>query len=49
MSFLRHWKIMLCLAAIFVAGLVSGSLVTLRIVKKAAGRTTTGARRGCRD
>ncbi len=39
MSFLRHWKIMLCLAAIFVAGLVSGSLVTLRIVKKAAGRT----------
>ena len=39
MNFLRHWKIMLCLAAIFAAGLVSGSMVTLRIVKRAAGRS----------
>ena len=38
MSFLRHWKIMLCLVAIFVAGAVSGGVVTLRLVKKAAGR-----------
>ena len=29
---------MLCLAAIFAAGLVSGSMITLRIVKRAAGR-----------
>ena len=38
MSPLRHWKIMVCLAAIFVAGLVSGSLITLRMAKRAAGR-----------
>ena len=38
MNILRHWKIMLCLAAIFVAGAVSGSMLTLRLVRKAAGR-----------
>ncbi len=38
MNFLRHWKIAACLAAIFVAGAVSGSLVTLRVVKKSLGR-----------
>lgn len=38
MSFLRHWKIMLCLVAIFAAGAVSGGMVTLRLVKKAVGR-----------
>ena len=29
---------MLCLAAIFIAGIVSGSMITLRLVKKTAGR-----------
>ena len=34
MNPLRHWKVILCLAAIFAAGAVTGAMVTLRLAKR---------------
>ena len=34
MSVLRHWKIGICLAAIFIAGAVTGAVVTVRVAKQ---------------
>lgn len=33
MNFLQHWKILLTMLAIFAAGIVTGSMVTVRVVK----------------
>ncbi len=33
MNFKRNWKVTLCLAAIFIAGGITGSLATLQILK----------------
>ena len=34
MSFLRHWKIVFALCALFLVGAVTGSMLTIRVVKK---------------
>lgn len=34
MSWTRHWKIGICLVAIFAAGAVTGAMVTVRVVKQ---------------
>ncbi len=34
MSFLRHWKILLTMLAIFAAGIVTGSMLTVRVIKR---------------
>jgi Spy/CpxP family protein refolding chaperone len=41
MSWLRHWKIALCMAAIFVAGGVTGSVLTVRAVRAFVNRQAT--------
>jgi len=34
MSFLRHWKIVFALCALFLVGAVTGSMLTIKVVKK---------------
>lgn len=42
MSWLRHWKVILSLLAIFVAGTVTGAFLTLRVVRSYANRSALG-------
>jgi uncharacterized membrane protein len=41
MSLLRHWKIGICLVAIFITGAVTGAMVTVRLAKQYIARQAT--------
>lgn len=42
MSWLRHWKVILSLLAIFIAGTVTGSFLTVRAIRMFANRNAMG-------